>query len=493
MILSAGCGVLPAVGPDYAGPPALNVPEKWATQSPADCRVQDLGNWWKVLADERLNTIIAKALDANRNLQIAESRVREVKHSRAAAFGSFFPQIGIGGNIARGGISKNTQQGRLFGGDVQLPIPDLRLETTVYSGALDASWEIDLFGGLRRSYEAADATVDSTSEQLNDVLVSLIAEVASNYYEVQALEKRLSIARENIRIQSESLDIVDSRVRAGLGSELDLAQARGQLEVTKATLPALEAAMVGSRSRLAVLLGETLAGLDPLFPRQQLSKVDLIVKDLPQGLLQGIPSEILRNRPDIRIAERNLATQTALVGVATADLFPKFTLTGSLGLQSLRTGDFFDAASKTWSIGPGVSLPIFTAGKLTAQLRAQGERATQAASRYEQTVLSALAEGETRIAAFEQEKTRFQTLKRSYDANIQAVSLSRELYEKGLADFLRVIEAQRQLFVVEDVLAQSEQAMVSNLIASYKALGYGWQESPAEPRKAETVQVSALP
>jgi len=478
VLLLTGCGVLPSVGPDYEAPPQMGLPEKWKNDSPHPDRLGEelkVHSWWKVLADENLNLLISKAIENNRQLDIAESRVREAKESRRSVVGGFFPQIGIGGGVTRNKISGNTLQGRLFGGSAGVNFP---LAQTTYDGGFDASWEIDLFGGLRREYEAAEATVSAVEEQMNDVLVVLTSEVARTYYETLAIEKRLSIAKDNSKIQTESLEIVQSRVNAGLSSELDLSQAKAQLETTKASVPTLEALSTNSRARLAVLLGESLEGFEQKFPRPSVSSATMIVKDLPPGILEGVPSDVLRNRPDIRSAERNLAAETARVGVAMAELFPKFSLTGSFRLQSITSQNFLDAASKAWNIGPAVSLPIFTAGRLTAQLRAQNERASQATSQYEQIVLEALAEAESSLSAFEQEKIRYLTLRNAYDSSSQALYLSKELYQKGLVDFLRVIEAQRAVFAAGELLAISEQQMVSNLIASYKALGYGWAAEP---------------
>ena len=480
-ITLAGCGIVPSVGPDYQEP-KMQLPENWEAKVDGDQKIQsaiELATWWKTLGDEKLNWLVEQSLESNRELEVAKSKVREVRQSRASALGSFFPQIGSSAAYTRTRISEESVQGNLFGGG---NVRGVTLVQDNFNAGFDASWEIDIFGGLRRSYEAADASVQSTQEQLNNVYVSLISEVARTYFEVRALEKRTSIAKENIDIQSESRGIVKSRVDAGLSSELDLAQADTQLENTKASLPAFQSLGVNARGRLAVLSGRTIQELEAAFPKEMVGSDARIAKELPSGILQGVPSEVLRNRPDIRAAERTLAAQTALVGVATSNLFPKFTLTGNIGLQSLTSQNFLEASAKTWSFGPSVSLPIFTAGKLLAQLRAQNERAEQASSQYEQTVLAALAEGESTLVAYQLEKTRNETLKKAHDASLRSLALSRELYQKGLADFLSVIEAQRAAFVAEDFLAQSEQDLVSSFIASYKALGYGWQAIEEVPK-----------
>jgi outer membrane protein, multidrug efflux system len=472
VLLVSGCGILPSVGPDYEGPPEMNVPESWQNSSESPAKLENANHkWWAVLEDEALNAIITKALERNRQLELTRSRVREVKEAKNVALAGFFPQIGASFGLTRNKISQNVLLGRLFqeGGP-----RNLQLAQTTYDVGLDASWELDVLGGQRRQYEAAEASVSATEEQLNDLMVILTSEVARSYYEVLAIEKRLTIAKENIAIQEESLEIVQSRVNAGLASELDLAQAKVQVENTRAVVPTLESFAVGARSRLAVLLGESIQELETDFPREAVASRRLLVKDLPQGILQGVPSDILRNRPDVRAAERGVAAETARVGVALAELFPKFSLTGSLRLQSITSQNFLDAASNAFNIGPNISLPIFTAGRLTALVRAQGERASQAVNLYEQTVLESLAEAESSLAAFEQEKKRYETLKSALAASKDALFLSKELYQKGLADFLRVIEAQRSVFAAEEQLAISEQQMVSSLIASYKALGYGW-------------------
>ena len=478
---STGCGILPSVGPDYKAP-EMAMPSEWSSKVSGDPKVEqapELATWWRKLRDDRLNKLIERSLETNRQLEIVKSQVRESIQGRVAAFSSFLPQIDSGVGVTRTKISQNTLQGAFVGGG---NFRGISLYQNNWSAGLDAVWELDIFGGLRRNYEAADAALGSSKEQLNDAYVTLTSEVARTYFEVRALQKRISIARENIEIQTESRDIVKSRVDAGLSSELDLAQAETQLQNTKSTLPALESLAISARSRLAVLTGGTLQELEAVFPREEVGSSARIANELPAGILQGVPSEILRNRPDIRAAERELASQTALIGVATADLFPRLTLSGNLGLQSLRSQNFLDAASKSWSFGPAVSLPIFNAGRLLSQVRAQNERAAQAASRYEQVVLEALAEGESSLVTFEQEKDRYETLKKAHEAALRSLSLSRELYQKGLADFLRVIEAQRFAFAAEEVLAQSEQTLVSSFIASYKALGYGWQAMQEVPK-----------
>ena len=490
-----GCGIVPSVGPDYERPD-MKLSQDWENNtnaSAAQPTEEEFVRWWSKFQDPQLDALIKQAVTANKDLLVAESRVRESSEQRDIAFSSFFPQISLGGNADRRQASRNSLQGRqiaaIGGTSPSSPTtptaPRRSLIYDTFAGTATASWEIDIFGGLRRQYEAADALYEATEEQLHDTLVRLVAEVATNYFEVRAVEKRLAIAQQNVESQAQSLRIIQDRETAGLVSALDTAQARTQLEETKATIPALEAQLVGSRARLALVLGIMPAELTAFLPKQQILPDQPIAPNLPEVILSGVPADILRNRPDIRVAERNLAAQTAQIGIAMADLFPKFNLTGDYGLQSVLSGDFFDSASRAWHVGAGVSLPIFTAGRLTSQLRAQNEQAAQATSLYEKAVLQALTEAESSLASFSKERERKNILAAANHSALEALRFSQEQYRAGLIDLLRVIEAQRGAFSTGDALAVSEQRVAANFVSTYKALGFGWQR-PQDPSEATT-------
>jgi len=306
------------------------------------------------------------------------------------------------------------------------------------------------------------------------VLVILLAEVARNLVEVRGAEQRLAIARQNIGIQLQSVELTRVRFEAGLGTEVDVAQARTLLATTEAQVPRLEATRDASIHRLGVLLGQAPGALlDEL-------RTEHRIPTGPPSVPVGLPSELLRRRADVRRAERELAAATARIGVATADLFPRFALTGTLGVAATDAGDVFTAASRFWSLGPQVVWPVFAGGAIRANIRAQEARQEATLARYKQVVLAALEDTETALVRFGQEQAHREALARAADSSQLAVRLSEELYTRGLQDFLTVLDSQRALYSTEDQLVQSEQAVAANLIALYKALGGGWELTSPE-------------
>lgn len=340
--------------------------------------------------------------------------------------------------------------------------PGFEFEHDLFIVGLDASWELDFWGRVRRSVEAADAAVEAAEDARRDVLVILLAEVARNLSEVRGAEQRLAIARQNIQTQQDSVELTRVRFQAGLGTEVDVAQAQ---------VPSLEATRDAAIHRLGVLIGQPPGTLV-----DELRKPDRIPTG-PPSVPVGLPSELLRRRADVRRAERDLAAATARIGIATADLFPRFTLTGTLGLPATDAGDVFTGASRFWSLGPQVVWPLFAGGRIRANIRVQEARQEAALARYEQAVLAVLEDTETALVRYGQEQTRREAIARAVDASQLAVRLSQELYIRGLQDFLTVLDSQRALYSAEDQLVQSEQAMAAYLIALYKALGGGWEVS----------------
>jgi NodT family efflux transporter outer membrane factor (OMF) lipoprotein len=342
----------------------------------------------------------------------------------------------------------------------------------LFQVGFDSSWEIDLFGGVRRSVEAANAQIQATEEDRRDILVILLSEVARNYVEVRGNQLRLAIARRNIDSQQQTVDLTQARFEAGLGSELEVAQAKAQLAATESLVPALETAARLAIHRIGVLLGQQPGSL-----LDELS-IEAPIPLVPPEVPVGLPSDLLRRRPDIRLAERNLAAATALVGVATADLFPRFFLTGSLGQQTISFSDIALPESRFWSIGPTIRWPVFDAGRIRANIRVQDARQEQALVRYEQAVLLSLEEVENALVAYSKELARRRSLVESVDSNRRAVDISNELYSKGLVDFLNVLINQRSLYLAEETLAISDERVSTNLVALFKALGGGWEVSP---------------
>jgi NodT family efflux transporter outer membrane factor (OMF) lipoprotein len=280
------------------------------------------------------------------------------------------------------------------------------------------------------------------------------------------------LANENIKVQESTVNLTEERLAAGIASELEVAQAQAQLASTRSTVPILETSAKQSIHRLGVLLGQ-----EPGALLAELSE-DAPIPPAPPGVPVGLPSELLRRRPDVRRAERELAAATARIGIATADLFPKFSLTGDVGLQSIHAGDFLSAGSRFWSIGPGITWPVFDAGRIRANIRVENARQEQALVAYEQAVLTALEDVENGLVAYSKEQVSRRALVQSVVSNQKAVEISGELYSKGMVSFLNVLVSQLALFQSQDALAQSDQTVSTNLVALFKALGGGWEVAP---------------
>jgi outer membrane protein, multidrug efflux system len=464
LVLGAAC----SVGPDYKEP-ALAVPAAWheAQQKGVDTRPADLARWWTAFEDPLLNSLIERAVKSNLDLRVAEARIREARASRAVVASGAWPTVDTSGSYSRSRTSENAlnipSQGGAGGASA------VNLERSLFTAGFDANWEIDVFGGVRRSVEAADATIAATEYSRRDVLVSLLGDVARNYVELRGAQRRLAVARDNLKTQQDSLDLTRVRFNAGLASDLDVARAEAQLNATLSQIPTLESLLKQTAYSLDLLLG-----LAPGALWSELEK-EIAIPRLPAEVLVGLPSDLLRRRPDVRVAERRLAAATAQVGSAIADLFPKFFLIGDFGLQSISASDWFSGRSRYWSIGPTISWPIFDAGRIRANIEIRNAQQEQVLSEYEKTVLTAFGDVEKSLVSYAQEQIRHRSLTDAVAANRRAVAMAQELYIRGLNDYLNVLDTQRALYVTETELAQSEATMASNLIALYKALGGGWE------------------
>ena len=458
----AGC----AVGPDYR-PPAVMVPHAWGQgdQPGVALAPANLTAWWRGFHDPVLDRLMDRAIANNLDLKVALANVREARALRGIAAADEVPTIDASGTYARLRDTENVRP---------LP-PGFDPGHHFFQVGLDASWEIDLWGRIRRAVEAADATLDAAEDNRRDVLVIVLAEVARNLVAVRTAQQRLIIAQNNIQSQREVVDLTRARFDAGLGTEVDVAQARTVLATTEAQVPALEVARDQPIHRLAVLVGEA-----PATVLEELRRVDRI-PGAPPSVPIGLPSDLLRRRPDVRRAERELAAATARIGVATADLFPRVSLTGTLGVAAIDAAKTFTGGSRFSSIGPEVVWPIFAGGRIRAGIRVQEAHQEAALARYDQTVLAALEETENALIAYGNEHARQQRLAEAVEASQIALTLSRELYLRGLADFLTVLDNERSVYAAEDQRVQSERTLVVSLIALYKALGGGWEPAQALP------------
>ena len=451
----AGCS---PVGPKYTRA-APKAPEKWHADlqgglSANHLNAEILAYWWMTLDDPELTSLVERAVKGNLTLKEAQSRLLEARALRGINKAGLFPTLDAGASVIKTRSSENGAA---------------RTEDKLYAAGFDASWELDIFGGVRRGVEAAQASLEATQADLQNVLVSLLAEVALNYIEVRTYQARLSAAHANIKTQQETYELNRSRYEAGIIDELAVQQALYNLERSRSEIPTLQIGLEAAKNRLAVLLGKNPGAL-----HQELEKAKPIPVP-PVTVAVGVPAETLRNRPDIRQAERSLAAQTARIGVAKADLYPKLRLFGTIGLESVSSKDLLEWSSRTWSIGPTISWNIFDAGAIRQNIKVQTARQEQALIQYESAVLNAQEEVENILVAFAKEQRRREFLAKATEAAHQADLLARDRYEAGLVDFNSVLIAQLSLLSFQDELVQSEGAVTTNLVRLYKALGGGWQ------------------
>jgi len=449
-----------AVGPDYVKP-ETHAPQMWGEK--VDTSTADLSRWWTVFKDPALEKLIGDALEGSHDLKIAGARMKESRANLGIASGALLPEVDLTGVAARERLSANGFR-----------VPGQSLYQDRYAAAFEASWEIDLFGGVRRSIEAAAADYEASIESRQAVQVSLLGEVGRNYVGLRGQQRLRAVLRQNLDSAKSTRDLIQARIRAGLANDFDLARAESLVANAEAQLPPVETALKQSVHRLGVLLGR-----EPRALVAELEK-EAPIPGAPATIVVGLPSDLLLRRPDVREAERRAAAATARVGVATADLYPRFSLTGAFGLSSLNSSDFFDTASRVWIVGPTVRWPIFAGGRIRANIEAADARQEEALLQYERSVLVALEEVENTLVAYLREWDRRKSVTAAVDADKRAAALSDDLYKKGLASFLEVLESQRNLYVTQAELARSEAGVSLALVALYRALGGGWEPPVAK-------------
>ena len=480
-LVLAGCT---AVGPNYKAPqmpvegafeplPAKTTTPPYAVTSGPTQTAQ----WWTALNDPNLNSLMEQAIAANHDLRLATARFWEARARRAVAGAGQYPDINVGVAYSRDRASQNAWPYNAF------DVPGFPWEADLYQAGFDASWELDVFGAVRRNVEVANAGLEASAEDRHSVLVSVLAEVARNYVELRGLQQQLQIAERNLQAQRETLELTAEQAREGVATQLDVSRATAQVSTTEARLPQLRNLQWQAMHRLAVLVGQQPGTLVPtLSPVQP-------VPTPPAQVATDVPSELLRRRPDIRRAEREVAAAAARVGVAVADLYPRFSLSGSFSLQSSDTDKLLDWNSRSFGIGPAVRWPIFDAGALRAVVNVRNAQQEQALVRYELTVLRALEEVHDALTAFITEQDRRVSLQAAVKANEESVQLAEGLYRQGVTDFTSVLDAQRQLYRSQEDLLQSETTVTTSLVALYKALGGGWEIShPAQPEEPKQAQ-----
>lgn len=449
ILLMSGCIT---VGPDYV-PPQIASPKGWHAPlkgglSPEQLDAQMLSSWWNRLNDAKLTRLLHRAMIGNLDLRKAHARIREARAYRGVTKAGLFPTLNASGAATWSYSNKHTAGTGT---------------SSLYSASFDAGWEMDLFGGVRRSIEAADGNLAATYEDLRDALVSLLAEVAINYIEVRTYQSRIQVAKTNWAAQTETYQLTRWRHQAGLSDELPALQARYNLENTRSQIPTLHIGLESAIHRLSVLLGEPPGKLHTEIDKH----APIPVPSLKVAV--GVPADVIRRRPDIRRAERQLAAQTAKIGVATADLYPQFTLNGSIGLEVL-------SSSSVWTLGggPRIAWPIFKAGAIRQNIEIQTALQEQACIQYEATMLRAFEEVENILVAYAEEQERKDALTQATKAAEKAVELAQHKYKAGLMDFSSVLDAERSLLSFQDQLVKTEGTVTSNMVRLFKALGGGW-------------------
>jgi NodT family efflux transporter outer membrane factor (OMF) lipoprotein len=480
-LVVSGCTKL---GPDFSTPPVPE-PESWIESDNPKLKSEpaEIDTWWTVFDDPVLNRLIEIATGDNLSLQVAGIRILEARARLGIAVGDQYPQVQeASGDVAHNTISENAPN-------------TAGLNRSFQSGSVgfDASWEMDFWGRFQRGIESADASLGATIADYDDFLVSLTADVASTYALIRELEERVELARQNVDLQQRTLKITDVRFRGGAVSELDVAQAQSLLSSTQALVPDLLRQLRQAENALAVLLGKT-----PREVRALLGEPGSI-PSAPAEVAVGIPAELLRRRPDIRRTELAAAAQSARIGIAEADLYPRFTLGGFIGLATSDNGgsasnnadfgDLFSSDSFTTFIGPSVSLPIFNYGRLTNNVRVEDAQFQELLVSYQDTVLRAYQEVEDGLVGFLREQERARFLGTSVTAAERAAELSLLQYRQGLVDFIRVVDSQSNLVDRQDEHSASRGQITRNLIFTYRALGGGWTVRGPNDYVPEAVQV----
>jgi NodT family efflux transporter outer membrane factor (OMF) lipoprotein len=446
-------------GPDYH-PPKTQAPPAWAgvTNSGTNAGTRltdnaaDLTRWWTRFQDPKLTELVAEALRTNLDVQLAEAQLREARAARGRDAGGFWPSLTASGSATRSGSVSS-------GGAAN----------TLRAG-LGAAWNLDFFGVTRRQLESDDAAIQAARENLHDAQVTLVSEVALDYLQVRGAQEQIAIAQTNLESEEHTAMVTRQKGAAGFVSALDEANADAQVATTAASIPPLETTIQQNIFALSILLNRPPADL--LEDLSRPGAVPLTPPEVPVGL----PSDLLRRRPDIRQAEANLHAAAAQIGVAVADFYPQFSLTGSLNYQSSAARDLFAGGNGFYSGGPQVNWPIFSGGSMISNLRYQKAAKDAAYISYQKTVLAALSDVESYLVAFAKEWDHRKALLKAVDDNRRALSLSQQLYQAGTEEFLTVLDAERSLLGSETALAASRQAITSDLVNIYRALGGGWED-----------------
>jgi NodT family efflux transporter outer membrane factor (OMF) lipoprotein len=481
--LLAGC----TVGPDYVKPD-MPLPPSFKAPSQADAPLSmpvaesvDLSTWWKQFHDAELESLITRALAQNLDLLTAQSRVREARQQEIIAGAPGLPQVNAIGNTIQAHSGNNPLAGLGGGQSSGSSGAPARggLNLHQYAVGFDATWEPDIFGGVRRSVEAAEAGTEAARWQMRDGEVSLTGEIAADYVQLRADQVRLQILTEQEKAQRDVLALTAAKARAGFVTELDVNQQQQLVAQTAAQRPPLVADIMVQRHAIAVLLGQAPGALDDEL------NTTAPLPPIPPRLPIGLPADLLRMRPDIRMAERKLAQANAQVGVSTADLYPKFNLIAAVTSASSSVGGLFNSSSIS-EIGLGsITWPIFHGGEIHANIHGKEEEYKQAYYAWQKAVLGGIQNSEDALVRYQTEQQRYITLEGAVKTARASTALALQQYKTGLVTYINVLQAQNTQFQAEDNLAQSRSSLSADLVAVYKALGGGWKEEPVEPATAD--------
>ena len=480
LMAAAGCSWLPSVGPDYeqpkaeipelplpdAGLPTTNltsVGEYVPAAGEADGRTlittNSVSSWWRSFDDPVLTDLVTESVTNNLTFRMACERLEASRWHLQGAYAAFLPKVSFGANATQMEKGPNTSSMAETG---------RTLHRDLFAGGFDATWEIDIFGGSRRGTEMAWAEYEAAGWTLEDAYVSLTAEVAREYIQLRTTQQRLAVARTNLVLQTETYDIVKSRLDSGIGDQLAVSQSKYIVDQTRASIPPLLAQEEALKNALAILAGDM-----PGTRHASLAECPDRTWLVAPSRLETLPLDLIRGRPDVRVAERKFAAQVAAVGVAESMWYPKLYINGSLGLESLKASKLVDRDSVYGSIGPSVSWPIFQGGNVYANIKAEEARMNEAFLNYELTLEKAYGEVRDAYAAYTQEYHRYMALEGAVAAANDAVAISKDLFRTGLRDFTAVIDAQRSLLTLQEARVISRGQIAEHMIALYKALGGG--------------------
>jgi NodT family efflux transporter outer membrane factor (OMF) lipoprotein len=481
LLLLAAC----TVGPDYSPPEWLS-PGSWFARKgepippePSVAVAEPIDpDWWKLFKDPQLTNLERRVVAENLDVRVAGVRIVESRAQLGIVGAAQFPTLNANGSYTR---QKPSDLGVFSAAPNALGASGAFGATTggirsshlnpfdVYQVGFDASWELDLWGAVRRSVESATASVVASNEARRAVLLSTVAELARDYIMLRGTQSQLQIARDNLRTAQQSLQLTQQRATGGVTTDLDVANAAAQVRTTAAQIPPLQQQESELINAISLLLGQPPNAL----------QTDLItakrVPPVPPRVPVGLPSELARRRPDIREAEAQLHAATADIGVAVANFYPSVTLSGSVGLQALQPWKMFDINARNYALGPGITIPIFQGGQLRGTLELRKAQQQEAAINYQKTVLQAWHDVDNALTAYKTEQARRNQLIQAVAQNERALSLAQSRYQEGVADFLQVLTAQQNLLSTQQQLAIATTNVSANLVALYKALGGGWE------------------